>query len=80
MQLIEVNNAATAKDFIKVNVLMNEGDPNYIRPLDNEVNEAFDPLKSKNFKYGEAKRWVLKDDNNKLNWPRCSFHQLKICK
>ncbi len=66
MQLIEVNNAAAAKDFIKVNVLMNSGNPNYIRPLDNEINAVFDTSKNKNFKYGEAKRWVLKDDNGKL--------------
>ncbi len=66
MQLIEVNNAATAKDFIKVNVLMNKNNPNYIRLLDNEVKEAFDPEKNKAFKYGEINRWVLKDHNNKL--------------
>ncbi len=66
MQLIEINNAATAKDFIKVNVLMNKNNPNYIRPLNNEINDVFDATKNKNFKYGEAKRWILKDDNNKL--------------
>ncbi len=66
MQLIEVNNAASAKDFIKVNVLMNKNNPNFIQPLDNEVNDVFDTSKNKNFKYGEIKRWVLKDDNNKL--------------
>jgi hypothetical protein len=66
MQLIEVNNAAVAKDFIKVNVLVNSGNPNYIRPLDNEINDVFDASKNKNFKYGETRRWVLKDDNGKL--------------
>jgi hypothetical protein len=35
MQIIEVNNAAAAKGFIKANVLMNSGNSNYIRPLDN---------------------------------------------
>jgi len=66
MQLIEVNNAATAKDFIKVNVLMNKNNPNYIRPLDNEVNDAFDASKNKAFKYGDVKRWILKNENGKL--------------
>jgi hypothetical protein len=61
-----VNNASTAKEFIQVNVLMNRSNPNYIRPLDNEVNDVFDPLKNKNYKYGETKRWILKDDNGKL--------------
>src|SRR5205814_7750602 len=66
MRLIEVTNAATAADFIKVNVLMNQSNPNYIRPLDNEVNDVFDKAKNKNYKYGETKRWILKDDKGKL--------------
>ncbi|MGI8950709.1 MAG: hypothetical protein ACR2FN_03890 [Chitinophagaceae bacterium] len=66
MQLIEVSNAATAKDFIQVNVLMNKSNPNYIRPLDTEINDVFNPSKNKNFKYGEIKRWILKDKNNAL--------------
>lgn len=65
MQLIEVNNAATAADFIKVNVLMNKNNPNYIRPIDNEVHDTFNKEKNKQYKYGETKRWVLKD-NGKL--------------
>jgi len=66
MQLIEVNNAATAADFIKVNVLMNKSNPHYIRPLDNEVNDTFDKTKNKHYKYGEAKRWILKDADGEL--------------
>src|SRR5687768_2176721 len=66
MQLIEVNDSTSAKDFVKVNVLMNAGNPNYIRPLDKEIYEVFNTEKNKNFKYGEAKRWILKDDAGKL--------------
>jgi hypothetical protein len=66
MQVIEVTDKQSEKDFIKVNVLMNAANPNYIRPLDNEVNEVFDKNKNKAFKYGEAIRWILKDDNGKL--------------
>ncbi len=66
MQLIEVTNTATAKDFIKVNPLINKFNPNYIRPLDNEINEVFDIHKNKNYKYGETKRWILKNESNNL--------------
>ncbi|HVX48497.1 MAG TPA: hypothetical protein VHB48_00005, partial [Chitinophagaceae bacterium] len=66
MKLVEVKDAATAKDFIAVNVRMNKNNPNYIRPLDKEVNTVFDTAKNKNYKYGETKRWVLRDDNNNL--------------
>ena len=66
MQLTEVNNAGAAREFITVNVLMNKANPNYIRPLDNEVNDVFDASKNKTFRFGEAKRWILKDDGGKL--------------
>ncbi len=66
MQLIEVKDKATAKDFIAVNVLMNRSNPAYIRPLDNEVNDVFDPAKNKLFKYGEVSRWILKNDEGEL--------------
>ena len=66
MQLIEVSSNAHAKDFIQVNVLMNASNPNYIRVLNHEINAAFDKLKNKQYKYGETKRWILKNDNGKL--------------
>jgi GNAT superfamily N-acetyltransferase len=77
MQLAEVNKASTAKDFIQVNVLLNRSNPNYIRPLDNEVNDVFDPSKNKNYKYGETKRWILKDSNGKLTGRIAAFTHSK---
>jgi hypothetical protein len=66
MHLIEVTSADTAKDFLEVQAIINAGNPNYIRPLNNEVNDVFDTAKNKNFKYGEAKRWILESDNGEL--------------
>ncbi|MER3499702.1 MAG: hypothetical protein C4308_14295 [Chitinophagaceae bacterium] len=66
MQLIEVNDKKSAKDFITVNVFINQGNPNYIRPLDKDVNAVFDPKANKTFRFGEATRWVLKDEQGKL--------------
>ncbi len=66
MQLIEVTDAASARDFLLVNVEINKNDPNYIRPLDKDINDVFDPAKNKTFRHGEAIRWVLKDDSGKL--------------
>lgn len=66
MHIIEVTTAQQAREFIAVNVLINKNDPNYIRPLDKDVNEVFDKNKNKAFRFGEAVRWILKDDNGKL--------------
>ncbi|HAN40265.1 MAG TPA: hypothetical protein DCQ29_15285 [Chitinophagaceae bacterium] len=62
MHIVEVNTPATAKAFLEVNVMVHRGNPYYIRPLDNEVNDVFDPAKNKLFKYGTAKRWLLKNN------------------
>jgi hypothetical protein len=66
MQLIEVTNKALAEDFIRVNVQINRQFPNYIRPLDKDVQEVFDPEKNKTFRFGKVTRWVLKKDSGEL--------------
>jgi hypothetical protein len=66
MQLIEVTTPQQEKEFIKVNVLMNQGDPNYIRPLDKDVLQVFNKEKNKAYRFGETIRWILKDDKGNL--------------
>src|SRR5690349_17836968 len=66
MELAEVSDKKTAKEFLEVNLLINKNDPNYIRPLDKDINEVFDPKKNKAFRHGEAIRWILKDEDGKL--------------
>lgn len=65
MQLIEVSDDEMAREFLQVNVDINRGNPNYIRPLDKDINEVFDPKKNKTFRFGEVIRWLLKDKDNK---------------
>jgi hypothetical protein len=66
MQLIEVTTPQLSRDFIRVNVEINKDDPNYIRPLDKDINDVFDPKKNKAFRFGEASRWILKSADGKL--------------
>jgi hypothetical protein len=66
MELIEVNTTGLSKEFIKVNVQLHRPNPHYIRPLDKDVYEVFNPKKNKTFRHGEVNRWVLKDKNGKL--------------
>ncbi|MGV3588672.1 MAG: hypothetical protein ACO1OF_16835 [Adhaeribacter sp.] len=64
MQLIEVNDAATAREFILFPVRLYRHDPNYIRPLDNDIEAVFDPKKNKLLRKGACIRWLLKDNQN----------------
>jgi len=66
MQLIEVTDDITARAFIQVNADLHQNDPNYIRPLDKDVNEVFDEKKNKAFRYGEVKRWILKNEEGRF--------------
>lgn len=61
MQLIEVNNKQLSKEFIRVNVAINKQLAAYIRPLDKDICEVFDPSKNKMFANGKVIRWILQN-------------------
>ena len=62
MQLIEVNTPLLARTFLEVNPRLLRTDPHYIRPLDKDIEDVFDPKKNKAFRFGEAARWILFND------------------
>jgi hypothetical protein len=66
MQLIEVTTPSLAKEFIRANVELNRSNPAYIRPIDKEIEEVFDPKQNKAFRQGEVIRWILKDRDDRL--------------
>ena len=66
MQIIPVTNKSTAQQFLQTAVVIQKNDPNWIRPLDKDIDEVFDKEKNKVFRFGEVIRWILKDDNGKL--------------
>ena len=66
MQLVEVTNKKLADVFLRVNVALNKNIANYIRPLDKDVNEVFDPKKNKAYRFGTTIRWILKNENDQL--------------
>jgi len=66
MQLLEVNTPQLAKEFLRVNITINKNDPNYIQPLDKDINDVFDKKKNKAFRNGEVTRWILKDGKGNL--------------
>ena len=65
-RLVPVRDNADRKAFIMAGVTPYKGDPNYIRPLDNDINNVFDPAKNRFFKHGEAERWLLQDSQGTL--------------
>lgn len=66
MQIAEVKTAQDALDFLEVPGIVQAGDDNYIRPLDNDINKVFDTQRNKYFTHGQCTRWLLRDDAGKL--------------
>ncbi len=65
MKLVEINPATGSRIFHDVARSIYTGDPNWIAPLDVEVEAVFDPAKNSSFKHGEAIRWVLQADGGR---------------
>ena len=66
MRITRVSDRKTQKRFLDAARVVYKNDPVWVCPLDNDINAIFDPLKNPFFKHGEAERWILEDDNNKL--------------
>jgi hypothetical protein len=63
MKLIEVKDKKTAREFLMLPVRLYKNEPHWIRPLDKEINNVFDPEKNKYFRNGELIRWILVDNS-----------------
>lgn len=59
---IKVADEATRREFLEFPVRLYRKDKNYIRPLDKDIDEVFDPQKNKNFKNGECERFLFKNE------------------
>jgi hypothetical protein len=66
MKLKEVINETDARQFLEVPLTIYANDPEWIRPLDKDINDVFDRNKNKFFRHGDAVRWLLFDDQNRL--------------
>lgn len=66
MQLIEVNDKKTERDFLLIPVFLYKNDPNWIRPLDKDILLVFDEKHNKAFRHGKVIRWILKDQEGRL--------------
>ncbi len=62
MKILEVKTKTLERAFLMVPVRLYKDEPNWIRPLDRDIENVFDPEKNKTFKNGECIRWVLQND------------------
>ena len=65
MEVIEVITESDKKEFLLLPLLIYKNDTNWIRPLDKDINDVFDPAKNKFFRHGTCSRFILKNDQKK---------------
>ena len=65
MKLTEVKNKKAEREFLKLPIRMYKNEKYWIRPLDSDIKNVFDPSKNKTFRNGELTRWILQDDSGR---------------
>jgi len=60
--LVEVVDPKTQQEFLELPVRLYIDEPNWIRPLDSDIEDVFNSKKNKHFRHGDAIRWILADE------------------
>jgi len=66
MNTREVKTEGDRRAFLLLPLEIYRDDKNWIRPLDKDIKEVFDPAKNKFFKHGEVTRYLLDDGFGKI--------------
>jgi hypothetical protein len=66
MTITEVRTEGERKDFLLLPLKIYRDDPNWIRPLDNDIESVFDPKKNKFFRHGDCSRFLLRDEKENV--------------
>ncbi len=72
-----VQNKKSKKEFLKFPSSLYLNDKNWIRPLNSDIEKIFDPSKNRLFKRGDAIRWILQDQNNRIVGRIAAFYDEK---
>lgn len=80
MEVFEVNNKRLAGEFINLPKRIYKNDPNWICPLDNDIEAVFDPRLNIFFTHGMCSRFILKDRDQTIGRIAVFINYKKITK
>lgn len=66
MKAVKVESDDQKKEFLNFPPQLFRDDKNYIRPLDKDIEDVFNPKKNKFFRSGECERYLFLNDNNEI--------------
>ena len=64
MKAVQVVSDELKKEFLDFPARLFQNDKNYIRPLNNDIEEVFNPKRNKFFRSGECERFLFKNDKD----------------
>src|SRR5258705_13682252 len=78
MTIREVVTKRDRQEFLRLPLKLYLDYPQWIRPLDKDIESVFDPEKNKSFRTGECIRWILQNDNGETIGRVAAFYDKKI--
>src|SRR5215212_9439728 len=63
MNIAAVSDKKTIKEFLELPRKLYKNDPNFISPLDKDIEAVFDPKLNNFHSHGIIKRWIAKNEN-----------------
>lgn len=78
MKTIEVTTPDHIKEFLNLPVRLYRHEPNWIRPLDKDIESVFDKERNKTFRHGDCVRWILVNDSGETIGRVAAFVNEKI--
>jgi hypothetical protein len=78
--LIEVTNHYTKKEFIELPVRLYKNELNWIRPIDGDIENVFNPQVNKHHENGESIRWILKNYSGETVGRIAAFYDKSLFK
>ncbi len=75
MKIVPVDSPKSVRQFLEMPVKLYKNSPNYIRPIDQDIEKIFDREKNKYFRDGgNAQRWILLDNGGQTIGRVAAFH------
>ncbi|RZK23289.1 MAG: GNAT family N-acetyltransferase, partial [Flavobacterium sp.] len=66
MTIKPVDGKTSKKQFLEVARYLYKDDKNWISPLDNDIEDIFNPAKNSFFQHGKCTRWILEDAGGRV--------------
>lgn len=80
MKIVDVNSPQTERAFLDMVRLIYKGDPNWVRPLDQDIQAVFNPEDNVYYKDGKAQRWLLQNNTGETIGRIAAFYSATYMK